>query len=62
MICFFDVVKKAMMKVTLRGKGFIWLTIPIQSASRSEVKAEIGEEQYDKALRVLIYGIVTQII
>ena len=25
-------------------------------------KAEIGEEQYDKALRVLIYGIVTQII
>lgn len=25
-------------------------------------KEEIGEEQYDKALRVLIYGIVTQII
>ena len=25
-------------------------------------KAEIGEEQYDKALRVLIYGIVMQII
>ena len=25
-------------------------------------KAEIGEEQYDKALQVLIYGIVTQII
>lgn len=25
-------------------------------------KAEIGEEQYDKALRVLIYGVVTQII
>lgn len=25
-------------------------------------KAEIGEEQYDDALRVLIYGIVTQII
>ncbi len=25
-------------------------------------KAEIGEEQYDKALRILIYGIVTQII
>lgn len=25
-------------------------------------KAEIGEEQYDKALRVLIYGIVTQIM
>lgn len=25
-------------------------------------KAEIGEEQYDEALRVLIYGIVTQII
>jgi len=25
-------------------------------------KAEIGEEQYDKALRALIYGIVTQVI
>ena len=25
-------------------------------------KADIGEEQYDKALQVLIYGIVTQII
>ena len=25
-------------------------------------KAEIGEEHYDKALRVLIYGIVTQIV
>mgnify|MGYP007123095772 CR=1 FL=1 len=25
-------------------------------------KAEIGEKQYDKALRVLIYGIVMQII
>ena len=25
-------------------------------------KAEIGEEQYDQALRALIYGIVTQII
>ncbi len=25
-------------------------------------KAEIGEEQYDKALRTLIYGIVTQVI
>lgn len=25
-------------------------------------KAEIGEEQYDKALRILIYGVVTQII
>ena len=25
-------------------------------------KAEIGEEQYDEALRVLIYGIVTQFI
>lgn len=25
-------------------------------------KAEIGEEQYDEALRVLIYGIVTQLV
>ena len=50
MICFFDVVKKAMMKVTLRGKGFIWLTIPIQSASRSEVKAEIGEDIESKTV------------
>lgn len=25
-------------------------------------KAEIGEEQYDEALRTMIYGIVTQVI
>ena len=25
-------------------------------------KAEIGEEEYDEALRILIYGIVTQFI
>ena len=25
-------------------------------------KAEIGEEQYDEALRTLIYGVITQVI